>query len=102
MTASHSVRHPSSPTFRFLLQFTPVLLICLLFLGSRNLQAQSTFGSIVGTVQDASGAVVPGAKVTLLNTGTSAQREVASDASGDFTFSNIDVGKYTVDRKSVV
>ena len=96
MLASHSVTHPLSPTFRFRLLSIPVFLICLLLFGAPGLQAQSTFGSIVGTVQDASGAVVPGAKVTLLNTGTSAQREVASDASGNFTFSNIDVGKYTV------
>ena len=96
MTASHSVRRHRSSTFRFLLLFIPVLLICLLFLSAPCAQSQSTFGSIVGTVQDASGAVIPGAKVTLLNTGTSSQRVVSSDASGDFTFSNIDVGKYSL------
>src|SRR5579859_6107473 len=70
--------------------------LCLAILIAPRLQAQSTFGSILGTVHDASGAVIPGATVTLLNTGTSAQRVVTSDAAGNFLFSNIDVGKYSL------
>jgi hypothetical protein len=57
---------------------------------------QSTFGTILGTVHDASGAVIPGATVTLVNTGTTAQRIATSDGNGDFVFSNIDVGTYSV------
>jgi len=58
--------------------------------------AQSTFGTILGTVHDKSGAVIPGATVTLINTGNSAQRTEKSDGAGDFTFSNIDVGTYSL------
>jgi hypothetical protein len=61
------------------------------------LRAQSTFGTILGNVHDSSGAVIPGATVTLINSGTSSKRESASDGSGNFTFSNIDVGKYSLE-----
>jgi len=81
---------------RLRLQSAFILFVCLLVFTAPRLQSQSTFGTILGTVQDASGAVIPGAEVTLLNTGTSAQRIVASDAGGSFTFSNIDVGQYTL------
>jgi hypothetical protein len=56
--------------------------------------AQSTYGAILGTVHDAGGAVLPGAQVTLLNTGTMASRDVFSDANGDYAFRNIDVARY--------
>ena len=58
------------------------------------LVAQSTFGAVLGTVRDASGAVVAGAQLTLLNTGTQAARSATSDDHGDYAFRNIDVGAY--------
>ena len=60
------------------------------------LAAQSTYGTILGTVHDRSGALLPGAQVTLVNEGTNAKRVLMSDAQGDFAFKNIDPGKYTV------
>jgi hypothetical protein len=66
----------------------------LLFAAPR-LQSQSTFGTILGTVHDPSGAVIPGATVTIVNTGTSAQHLVTSDPAGDFLFSNVEIGKYS-------
>jgi hypothetical protein len=71
-----------------------LLLGCLALLGSAPSVAQSTYGAILGTVRDASGAVVTGAQVTLLNTGTTASRTAVSDANGDYAFRNIDVGSY--------
>jgi hypothetical protein len=56
--------------------------------------AQSTFGTVLGTVRDSSGAVISGAQVTLTNTGTSSVRTAVTDDSGDYAFNNIDVGKY--------
>ena len=41
---------------------------------------QSTFGSIVGTVKDQSGSVVPGATVTLVNVGSSAKHTATTSA----------------------
>jgi hypothetical protein len=73
-----------------------------LFLGSlaallaSPLAAQSTFGTILGTVHDASGALVIGAQITLLNTGTTATRIAASDENGNYAFRNIDVGAYKI------
>jgi hypothetical protein len=73
----------------------PVLACCLLILAT-PLVAQSTFGAILGTVRDGSGALVPGAQVTLVNKGTMAKRAVTSDGQGDYAFNNIDVGDYSV------
>lgn len=61
-----------------------------------GLIAQSTFGSILGSVSDSSGSVVAGAAVTLSNVNTGATRTAATNASGTYTFSNVDAGKYTV------
>jgi hypothetical protein len=58
--------------------------------------AQSTFGSIRGTVQDASNATIPGAKVTLHSLDQSADREVTTTDSGEFAFENIKAGTYSV------
>src|ERR1700733_10739851 len=68
----------------------------LFFLVAAPLYSQSTFGTILGTVHDASDAVIPGATVTLVNAGTSAQRIETSDGSGNFVLSNIDIGTYTL------
>ena len=48
------------------------LLACVLNRGIGGISAfaQSTFGSIIGTVKDQSGSVVPGATVTLVNQGS--------------------------------
>ncbi len=59
-----------------------------------QLQAQSTFGDILGIVRDSSGAIVQGAEVTLVNTGTTATHTTTTDDSGNYAFKNVDVGKY--------
>ncbi|MBI1761198.1 MAG: TonB-dependent receptor [Acidobacteria bacterium] len=66
------------------------LLIC------PNISAQTTSTSIVGTVVDASGAVLPGAKITALNTRTGQKREDVTSSTGDFSFPLLDVGVYDV------
>jgi hypothetical protein len=58
--------------------------------------AQSTFGTILGTVRDSSGALVVGELVTLHNTGTTAARTTTTDANGNYAFRNIDVGVYNL------
>ena len=58
--------------------------------------AQSTFGSIVGTVSDQSGALVKGGTVSLVNTRTSVLRSVLTDENGSYSFNNLDAGKYTL------
>ncbi len=74
------------------------LLVVFLFCscGVAQLQAQSTFGAILGSVRDGTGAAVAGAQVTLTNTGNNAERSVVTDGSGEYAFNNIDVGKYVL------
>jgi len=73
-----------------------LLACCLLVLSAVPVLAQSTFGEILGTVRDSTGAVVQGAQVTLANTGTTSTRTVVTDANGNYSFKNIDVGIYTL------
>jgi len=77
-------------------KYPRILFFAILLLLSARAQAQSTFGAILGAVHDNTGAVVAGAQVVLTNAGTSAQRTQISDGEGNFTFSNVDVGKYSL------
>ena len=61
-----------------------------------SLWSQTTSTTILGTVQDSSGSVIGGAKVTLANTRTGVKADTMSTSSGDFTFPLIDIGEYTV------
>src|SRR3954468_21266496 len=60
------------------------------------LQAQSTGGRIVGRVTDTSGAVVPGAKITMTNEATGVDYNSQSGGNGDFFVLQLPVGVYTV------
>jgi hypothetical protein len=57
--------------------------------------AQAVSGTILGTVRDSTGAALPGATVTLTNTGTGFTRTVVADASGEFTAPSIPTGTYS-------
>src|SRR5450755_3104858 len=58
--------------------------------------AQFSSGSIGATVTDATGAVVPQAKVVLKNEATGATRDSITNSSGFFNFPSISPGTYTV------
>src|SRR5204863_3277626 len=58
--------------------------------------AQTVSGTILGTVTDSSGSVVPNAKVTILNEGTGLTRTVQTDANGEYTVASLPTGHYTV------
>ena len=90
--------NPGSPAVSTRFRLAARLLLCCVFvIGlAAPLAAQSTFGAILGTVRDSSGALVVGAQVTLLNNGTTAVRTTATDANGNYAFRNIDVGSYKV------
>ncbi len=54
-------------------------------------------GSIQGTITDPSGAVVPGANVTITGTDTGSVKVLTTDASGFYSVGPLNPGKYTVD-----
>src|SRR3954463_10562913 len=60
-----------------------------------GLLAQSQ-GTIVGTVTDQAGAVVPGANVTLINEGTQFTRTTSANANGQYTVFSFPTGRITI------
>src|SRR3954447_23962821 len=56
--------------------------------------AQDITASITGVVHDASGAVVPGATVRALNTGTNAEFTATTNTEGQYTIRAMPVGEY--------
>jgi len=65
-------------------------------LATVSVRAQSNQGVILGTVKDPSGAIIPGAQITLLSTDEGIVRETLSNASGDFRFLESTAGHYTI------
>jgi hypothetical protein len=70
----------------------PVLLAML----SWNAGAQSTFGSIRGTVTDAAGAVIEGATVDVHFLDEAGDRQTTTSSAGEFVFENLNAGHYKV------
>ncbi|PYV92856.1 MAG: hypothetical protein DMG05_03310 [Acidobacteria bacterium] len=66
----------------------------LLFLWHGALHAQFTTASLNGTVVDASGGIVPDAKVTVRNLDTGFKQTVETDSTGTFLFPRLPVGNY--------
>lgn len=81
------------------LQFLSATAVLLLAFWPRAVWGQTVYGSLAGTVLDASGASVPGATVTLTNIGTSSKRSMESDTSGSYTFVNILPGEYRLEAE---
>jgi hypothetical protein len=52
--------------------------------------------TIVGTIVDSTGAVVPNVELTLTNTATSQERKATSNTSGIYSFANVAVGHFTL------
>ena len=76
------------------------IVAAFLFAGA-PIQAQSTFGTVLGTVKEPSGAVVPNAKVEIVNQGKSTVKSTVTDQSGTYQFVNIDAGSYSVSVEAV-
>ena len=83
-------------------RFLRVLAVSFLFcfaamLLSSPLAAQSTFGSISGTVMDASGSAVADSQVTLTSVATSAKQTFTTGPDGLYSFVNLNPGAYTLE-----
>ena len=62
-------------------------------------RAQSSTGTILGTITDQTGAVVPDAQVVVRNIGTNAESRFATDATGNYSFPSLIAGEYWVEAK---
>ena len=76
------------------------LAVLALSLVCSSLFAQVTTGTISGTVQDSSGAVVPGAEVVINHVDTGNARNVTADSQGRYLVPNLAIGNYTVEATS--
>ena len=80
---------------RFRVVVAMVAATSLLTSSAAGAQTRTT-GQIVGTVKDASGAVVPKAALFLIDTGTGLNLETTSGTEGGFVFPNLQPGRYTL------
>ena len=74
--------------------------LAFICLTASSLVCQVDTGTILGTVTDASGAVVGGASVTLTNLGTNAALSTNSASDGTYKFSPVRIGSYKIDVSS--
>ena len=77
-------------------RFHYLFVLVLAFVPTTLFAQGSDRGTLVGTVTDPSGAVVPGVKITVDNADTGASRSVDSGAVGYYSFPNLPVGDYAV------
>jgi hypothetical protein len=86
----------------FRLQGLAVMFAIALALGftattiEQSVYGQETTGGMQGTVKDPSGAVVPGASVTVTTPTLVGSKEVVTDAAGYYRFANLPPGNYTI------
>jgi len=73
-----------------------IALILAVLVPVKSSVAQSTVGTILGTVTDPSGAVIAGANVTVVNTATGISRSVTSDQAGNYKVLRLLPSTYTI------
>ncbi len=74
-----------------------ILVAGLLFAGSpARVSAQAVTATLLGSITDATGAVVPGAKITITEVNTAVSRSLETNASGYYAFSQLTPGTYDV------
>lgn len=78
----------------YLAKFVAIATVCLL--GVISVSAQVTTADVLGTVTDNTGAVLPNAKVIITNTATNESRTGQTNAQGDYVFTLLLPGKYSV------
>jgi outer membrane receptor protein involved in Fe transport len=76
------------------LRFAGILTLCLLL--ATAVTAQTSRGTLTGTVADTTGAVIKGATVTITQAGTGVKRQTTTNASGIYRFDAVDLGTYQV------
>src|SRR5437899_6101305 len=79
-------------------RYLPVLLMSVLLSG-HLVSAQVTNGTILGVVQDSTGAVIPGVSVTVKNVDTGIARTATTDEGGRYTAPDLTLGNYEVNAQ---
>jgi hypothetical protein len=74
-----------------------VVLLLVLALASQPARAQVLFGSVVGSVTDPTGSVVPGATVKITEVNTNDVRMVLTNEAGGYTVSTVPAGTYQIE-----
>lgn len=77
--------------------FSILALLSILVVSAASVAAQVTTVTISGTVSDATGAVVPNAQVTAINTETNFSRTATTDASGQYSIQFLPIGPYRLE-----
>lgn len=78
---------------------TSVVAILLLTMSAAPGLGQRVYGTIGGTATDASGAAVAEATVTLTNLDNGGKHSITTDTSGNYTFVNIQPGRYKLESE---
>src|SRR5262249_49032445 len=70
--------------------------VAFLILIALTLRGQNITGTILGTIRDASGAVIAGAQVRVTNEATNIPVKVVTNANGDYVVTNLPAAQYSV------
>ena len=76
------------------------LALAALFAVANSLAAQTSEGRVLGTVYDQTGAVIAGAKITVLNTSTNVSRHLVTTHAGEYVAPNLEPGPYRVSAEA--
>ena len=76
--------------------YTLLAAFTVLGVGAAALQAQTSTGRLVGTVKDATGAVIPGVEITVTQLGTAVQFTTATNQTGEYVAPLLKPGEYSV------
>src|SRR2546425_11396888 len=74
----------------------------LFIIAARRMDAQTTYGTLLGTARDASGAVVPNVKVTVTDQNSGRAYVSETDALGSYHFATLFLGVYNINAAASV
>ena len=78
------------------LWYQPCILAVLFSVGAWS---QTQLATVLGTVSDPSGAVVPGVSVTIVSRGTGLKRGTLTDTAGEYRFAGLPTGNYSLRKE---
>ena len=76
--------------------------LCAVVCLAASLNGQVATGTIVGVVEDATGALIPNAQVTILHVATAESRQTRSNERGEFSVPYVHIGEYSVTAEAAI